>query len=697
MPTVLECPPAPTVTHANPGWGAPPNYPTLASAWQAVAGTTIGDELLEWPPDVFALTEVLLQRSEAHRFALSPPAGLTWPPASFPDWPGAVAGAARRWSSWAEDRNEAIPGLLAQEWAVLRERAGSPLNELTEARDWRLCEALLTLHAIADEACAGLGAALDASSPDGLLYRARGRELLARTGSIARVPAHLVRVLPKVHTPPAGSSVRALSRNACVLGPGVEARWHKAPPRGLGPQPHRERVNYLLLPWPLRIRASDFRPIRGPLQRLANDPFGFFEFAPSERLDLALVDQMLAAARDQGGDVDAVVLPESAVEDSEIDDLETLLARHGVTGLITGIRERPAQPAQFPRNGVHIGVRADGQWMHIRQSKHHRWSLDDEQIRQYHLGGALHPHTRWWEAIEVPPRSIQFVEFGDGVTLASLVCEDLAQTDDVASVIRSVGPMIVVTPLLDGPQLSSRWAARYAGVLADDPGSAVLTLTSFGMAQRSGLPGQSPSPVVALWKSPGQQAREISLEPGAQGILLSASIARATRRSFDGRRPSDSGRQFSDVSVRQVRAASTGTGSQRSRPGSPSRPILAAEELTILAAWAQAAAEALTFAPERIGAVVADARAGAPWRAELGIRQPSWPLQHRISGMFHAVCPAAAASGDLPRGCSTTPPAPRAPAWTTTAPWAVAFGADGTGQPTVTARRDCSRPARHPG
>jgi hypothetical protein len=58
-------------------------------------------------------------------------------------------------------------------------------------------------------------------------------------------------------------------------------------------------------------------------------------------------------------------------------------------------------------------------------------------------------------AIEVPPRSVQFVEFGDGVTLASLVCEDLAQTDDVAHVIRSVGPMIVVTPLLDGPSSAS--------------------------------------------------------------------------------------------------------------------------------------------------------------------------------------------------------------------------------------------------
>jgi hypothetical protein len=208
--------------------------------------------------------------------------------------------------------------------------------------------------------------------------------------------------------------------------------------------------------------------------------------------------------------------------------------------------------------------------------------------------------------------------------------------------------MIVVAPLLDGPQLSSRWAARYASILADDPGSAVLTLTSFGMAQRSGLPGQNPSPVVALWKSPGQQTREIPLEPGAQGILLSASITRATRRSFDGRRPGDNSSEFSAVSVHQVRASSTGTGSQRSLAGSPSRPMLAAEELTILASWAQAVAEAITFAPERIEAVTADAQAGALWRAELRIREPSIPLQHSISGMSHAVQPGAAAGRKPP-------------------------------------------------
>ena len=50
-----------------------------------------------------------------------------------------------------------------------------------------MCDALLTLHAIADEACAGLGIALDRSDGKGCLYRARGRELLARTGSLARI------------------------------------------------------------------------------------------------------------------------------------------------------------------------------------------------------------------------------------------------------------------------------------------------------------------------------------------------------------------------------------------------------------------------------------------------------------------------------------------------------------------------------
>src|SRR5579871_832530 len=651
--TAVLAPPATTiVTPAGPRWDDACQEPRLASVWQAVASGTIGDELLEWPPDLFALTEVILQRSEAYRFALSPPAGSNWPPADVPDWPDAVIGTARQWCAWVEDRNGAIPRLLAQEWGIVRARGGIPLSRLAEARDWRLCEALLTLHAIADEACAGLGIALDASSADGFVYRARARELLARTGSLARLPAHLIRVLPKIHTPPNGSSVRTLSRYAAVTVPDITARWHKAPARRPGTRPPGQEVNFLLLPWPLRIQGSDFRPVAGPLQKLAGDRFGFFEFAPAERLDLDLADRMLIAARDEAGHVDVVVLPESAAEHGEIDDLEALLGRHGVTALITGVRERPEQSGVFARNRVHIGVRVGGQWVHIAQAKHHRWSLDDGQICQYHLSGALDPHVRWWEAAEIPRRSVQFVELGDGVTFASLVCEDLAQTDDVAAVIRAVGPMIVVTPLLDGPQLGSRWAARYASVLADDPGSAVLTLTSFGMAHRSRPPGFGRSPVVALWKGPGQEAREIPLEPGAQGILLSANTAHTAKRTYDGRRPLDNGIRFSDVTIRQIRASSTSPAlpdshARWSSQAAPPRAVLEADELTILTSWAEAAADALAFAPERIEAVSAAAQGGASWRAGLRIPEPSPSLDYAISSMTGAVRPAAA-TGSAP-------------------------------------------------
>jgi hypothetical protein len=268
---------------------------------------------------------------------------------------------------------------------------------------------------------------------------------------------------------------------------------------------------------------------------------------------------MLVAALDEVPSVRVVVLPESAVDRDEIDDLEALLARHGVVGLITGVRARPDRPGQFPGNWVHLGLWTGEQWVHIKQSKHHRWSLDESQIHQYHLGGALHPHVRWWEAMEVPQRSLQLIEVGEGATVVSLVCEDLAQIDHVADMIRSVGPTIVVTPLLDGPQLSARWSARYASVLADDPGSAVLTLTSYGMVQRSRPPGRNSSAVVALWKNPDKGIREISLEAGAQGILLSASTDRAMRRTADGRWPVVNGSEFS-------RSASTRSG--------PRKPVL---------------------------------------------------------------------------------------------------------------------------
>ena len=48
-----------------------------------------------------------------------------------------------------------------------------------------------------------------------------------------------------------------------------------------------------------------------------------------------------------------------------------------------------------------------------------------------------------------------------------------------------------------------------------------------------------------------------------------------------------------------------------------------------MTAWADAVAEAMEHAPERVDGVLADARPGAPWRRELGLPEPSAPLADR--------------------------------------------------------------------
>jgi hypothetical protein len=593
---------------------------------------------------VRALTNVILARSEAFRFALLPVG--EWPPEGYPDWGRMIVEGGLRWSAWAEHRRGAPPELVVEEWAALKDRVDLALEDLAEGLDSRLCVALLTLHAMADEACAGLGVALDTSDAVASVYRARGRELLVRTGSIARVDPRLLRVLPKVCTPPTGRP--AFSRYACVQRPGIEACWHKMPTRHRGTDLRSEYATLLLLPWPLEVSASDFRPVEGSVQRPSKNPFGFFEFAPAQGLDLDLLDRVLVTARREAGSVDVVCLPESAVQESEIDELEALLYDRGVIALWAGVRQQSLEPGREPQNWLHLGLNPrlvkggslptepSPPWFHIRQRKHHRWSLDEAQIYQYHLGGVLHPHVRWWESMEVPRRSLQFVEVAE-LTLAALVCEDLAQNDDVAELIRQVGPTFVFTVLLDGPQLNSRWAARYASVLADDPGSAVMTLTSYGMVQRSRPRGQEASPVIALWKDASRGMREIPLEHGAHAVLLTVCMDRATRRCADGRIPVDNGTACFDVAVHQVRASHAGTRSPRPPAVQPAPHVLDRDDLSVLTAWAEAVVEAASHAPERTAEVLVDARAEAPWRTAMGLPEPSARLGAAIGSMEQVI------------------------------------------------------------
>ena len=615
----------------------PVDRPTVASLWTEVTGRPLAEETLEWPPDVFAAAGTLLKRTHVYRFAVSPPPGRSWPPRAGGAWNAAVCAAAEEWAAWSEAPDGPPPVLVADAWRALRDGADAGLDDLADGLAWSVCEALLTLLAVSDETCAGVAAAQDPVRTAGYRYRARADELLARTGSLSRLPTHRVRVLPKVRTPPGGISFRSLSRYLCLRGPDVEVVWRKAPARRAGLA--HQRFNVLLLPWPLRVRQRDFRPVPGSVQRTEDEPFGSFEFDPAEPFDLDLVEGVLRGALDEVDRVDAVVFPESCVPVDQLEPLQALLGRYGVTVLLAGARETAPADDRRPGNWVHLGVHVGGSWARYRQNKHHRWFLDASQIDQYHLAGALHPSVRWWEAMEVPRRSLQFLELSQGLTIVAVVCEDLARLDEVADLVRDVGPTLVVTILLDGPQLASRWTARYASVLADDPGTAVLTLSAHGMVQRSRPPGVAPSTVVALWKDPTRGLREISLGDGEHGVLMSMAATRARRRCADGRTPLDNSTGLVVAGVHGV----TDVPAERARTEAEA-PVAAAAldgaDLTIVTAWADVIADALEHAPSAVEGLLAEARPGAGWRAQLGLPEPAAPLARALGAAADAVAAA---------------------------------------------------------
>src|SRR5262249_40413494 len=233
----------------------------VGSLWHDIAGRHLGDELLEWAPDLFAFTDVLLDRSETYRFAVSPPEGAGWPPSEMPDWRLAVARPSAGWCAWGDCRGTQLAWRVADAWAIVGEGSAAAVDDLATGRAWRICRALLTLHAIAGEACAGRGVAVPDVPREGQRFRARARELLARTGTLSRISRERLRVLPRVRNAVGGPSIRSLSRYVCVRGPEVDVVWNRIPARTLASGDAAEEGNVLMLPWPLRIDAEDFKPI----------------------------------------------------------------------------------------------------------------------------------------------------------------------------------------------------------------------------------------------------------------------------------------------------------------------------------------------------------------------------------------------------------------------------------------------------
>ena len=130
-------------------------------------------------------------------------------------------------------------------------------------------------------------------------------------------------------------------------------------------------------------------------------------------------------------------------------------------------------------------------------------------------------------------------------------------------------------------------------------------------------------------------------------MLLTACGSRAIRRTADGRRPVDTGTHYFGAAVHQIRASDAGSRLLVGRRRGDLARVLDVDDLTVLTGWAEAVAETLAHAPERIPALVADARPGAAWRSELGIAEPRRSSARR-SNLSTQIMQAAARAGGTP-------------------------------------------------
>jgi hypothetical protein len=473
-------------------------------------------------------------------------------------------------------------------------------------------DAAMKLLIIADEACTGVGFLLP--NREGLIqanvtfsrYRDYQQALKEKKGwpnrpDIIRLPSSLCSVVPackatvhpKTLTVQSGLTINNLTHHLALLPSHsqVKTEWRWGLEESDLPETEKIHENLLiketrilLIPFPFTVENSAFMAGK-PCSFDANDTARFFSMNPTWLLDLngqkllaqkiadELILPLIEAATRQQEQPDWVMLPELALEKELAAEIADILAEKTKIELfISGISISAEPPCrELARNAVYGAViSADPKNPGVRivsdtwiQSKHHRWKLEHSQIRKYGLGDVLEESKHWWEAIEVFDRKCVFWVFRGLASMASLVCEDLARIHPVQSVLRAVGVNLVFALLMDEEQQEYRWASRYATVLADDPGSSVLVLTSLAFIERvcqTDAEKQSQHAYkVGVWRESSRtteepllttngvpdvdmsrllcQGRAIPLElhRGQHALLLKIDGTRSTAFSLDGR------------------------------------------------------------------------------------------------------------------------------------------------------------------
>lgn len=526
-----------------------------------------------WPPDLFGVAAHLLYRSTAyHRIVARDSAAVDMPANSLVIDRREVERCQKVGAAWATDATR--PKKVEHHWQKLLADADAPLYDPRTAsrgpaRWWKHAYALM---AIADEACADVGyrprPGADWSKKwivnkveamlEGVTKTSRTRnvQLVQHVPTITSnlVNEDVICVQPKARTPDVGCSLRNLSHNIALLPPRGVMRAHWLLPPAILPVEESAPLNLLLIPFPYVVEPGWFKAEMATAAG-ARSPWGWFDLQqkwldPDPDLVVRLVEGLMLAAQKKREDIHGIVFPEYALTYPIYERLAELLRDkyRTVQFLVSGSSSNCA-----PDNGnfalaSHFFEDPETDDGTLRmmatasRPKHHRWSLDDGQVKSYDLEAAFpkvvgDPEMRWWERIELKPREIHVNGMRGACVFSVMICEDLARSDPAHEPLRAVGPNLVFVLLMDGPQFEWRWSARYSTGLAEDPGSSVLTLTSRALIERwnSVKPDHERSWSVGVWKAEGERAVQIECDRNHEAVILKLVGRRQTERTLDGR------------------------------------------------------------------------------------------------------------------------------------------------------------------
>ncbi len=514
------------------------------------------------PTDTFAAAAYLCKIGGVVPFFDPSPHGASTNSGRFavtPEERATLSADAKKWGDPEFDGEYPFPDLVLELWNILIEsweETVTPGHHATNgegAPKW--WTAAFKLVVLSDLACDGIfdgqfrkdeetkKTAMEAWLE--VLYQANNRKSTSEEepfrppASIAmKADSTIACVMPKARAAAVGATLRNVTRNLCLLPGRGEVRCYWETPMEAVPSENAATLDILLIPEPAKLDATNFEAsgATGVTDEEAHrdkTDWETFDIAQTwiegddKRSEfITSCEALLSSAKKQSRTVNGVVLPEYALDYEIFEKLceQLKVLEPALEFVISG-----ASANCYDELGNHVLTRIwyqdDDHSLTQSRAKHHRWRMDRSQIENYALGATLNPKIKnWWEDTPLGRRELHFQRFRKASVLSVLICEELARSDPCHEILRAVAPNLIFALLLDGPQIKSRWPAQYAANLADDPGSAVLTFTSFGLIDRCNKQGHFPeNRSIALWKDDSGKLVEIEMPKGdgMKGVLLS--------------------------------------------------------------------------------------------------------------------------------------------------------------------------------